>query len=174
MKRAVATLMIATSFLFTVRAEATPISGASRVLAEKQKENSMRPPVTEWQQEVLDIINEPEKKEKKAKKKHYTYAGENTLNRRNGVFNGPSGKESYYNLPMQGVVRKMNTLGYRYPYWVRQDGVKMMGDYVMVAADLRIRPKGTVLQTSLGQAIVCDTGTFTKTDSTALDVAVSW
>ena len=94
-----------------------------------------------------------------------------------GTCNGPSGKETYYNLPMNGVIRIMRNMGYseeEYPYWVREDGVKMFGDYIMVAADLNIRPKGTILECSLGTAIVVDTGDFAKTNHTQLDVATSW
>lgn len=99
------------------------------------------------------------------------------LNTYNGVFYGPSGKETYYNLPMQGVVEIMRNAGFseeEYPYWVREDGVKMLGDYVMVAADLNIRPRGSILECSLGTAIVCDTGAFVKTNPTQLDIAVDW
>lgn len=99
------------------------------------------------------------------------------LTRSRGVFYGPSGKETFYNLNMSRVVGYMRELGYseeEYPYWVRDDGCKMLGDYVMVAADLGIRPKGTILETSLGTAIVVDTGSFARYDSTMLDIAVSW
>ena len=99
------------------------------------------------------------------------------LNAYDGVFYGPSGKETYYNLPMDGVVRIMREAGYseeEYPYWVRDDGVKMFGDYVMVAADLSIRPRGSILECSLGTAIVCDTGEFVETNPTQLDIAVDW
>ena len=71
----------------------------------------------------------------------------------------------------------MRNLGYseeEYPYWIREDGVKMFGDYIMVAANLDIRPKGTILECSLGTAIVCDTGDFAKTNKTQLDIAVDW
>ena len=101
----------------------------------------------------------------------------NHITKRGGVYNGPSGKETYYNLPMQGVIRIMRNLGYseeEYPYWIRKDGVKMFGDYIMVAANLDIRPKGTILECSLGTAIVCDTGDFAKTNKTQLDIAVDW
>ncbi len=91
-----------------------------------------------------------------------------------GVVQGPSGKESYYNLDMSGVVSNMKSLGYDYEYWVREDGAKMYGDYVMVAADLNTRPIGTILETSLGLGIVCDTGSFAATDPTQLDVATNW
>lgn len=122
---------------------------------------------------MLDSLDQTEEK-KITRQVTYTYSSSSTLNKRDGVFYGPSGKESYYNLPMKGVVSRMRTLGYTDRYWIRKDGVKMFGDRVMVAADLRIRPKGTILITSLGEAIVCDTGVFARQDSTALDVAVAW
>lgn len=124
---------------------------------------------------MLDSLNQKgEKKKQITRRVTYIYSSDKTLNKRDGVFYGPSGKESYYNLPMEGVVSRMRTLGYTDRYWIRKDGVKMFGDRVMVAADLRIRPKGTILTTSLGEAIVCDTGAFARQDSTALDVAVAW
>lgn len=94
-----------------------------------------------------------------------------------GVYYGPSGKETYYNLDMSGVVSMMRNRGYdeaTYPYWVRDDGVKMFGDYVMVAASLDIRPRGSLIETSLGMAIVCDTGGFAYSNPTQIDVAVNW
>lgn len=94
-----------------------------------------------------------------------------------GRINGPSGQETYYNLPMEGVIRNMRDLGFdevNYPYAVRSDGVKTFGGYVMVAANLAIRPKGTIVATSLGAGIVCDTGGFALVNSTQLDIAVAW
>ena len=44
----------------------------------------------------------------------------------------------------------------------------------MVAADYNIRPRGTILETSLGTGIVCDTGGFASSNPTQLDIAVSW
>lgn len=86
---------------------------------------------------------------------------------------GPSGKETYYNLNMDSIINIMSafTSG---NYWIRDDGVKMLGDYVMVAADYNIRPRGTILETSLGTGIVCDTGGFASSNPTQLDIAVSW
>lgn len=104
-------------------------------------------------------------------------AAENHLTATGGVYAGPSGKETYYNLNMKGVVKIMRNLGYseeEYPYWVREDGCKMLGDYIMVAANLEERPKGTIVETSLGDAIVCDTGGFAKNNRTQLDIAVNW
>lgn len=95
-----------------------------------------------------------------------------------GVVMGPSGKETYYNLDMSGVVSIMRGMGFseaEYPYWVRSDGCKMLGDYIMVAADLGAHPRGTTMETSLGTALVCDTGGFVSNGSgTKVDIAVNW
>lgn len=99
------------------------------------------------------------------------------LTKSGGVFQGPSGKETYYNLPMGRVIQNMRDLGYsveEYPYYIREDGAKCLGPYVMAAANLTIRPKGTIVETSLGMAIVCDTGGFAKSNATQLDLATDW
>lgn len=92
-----------------------------------------------------------------------------------GVNYGPSGKETYYNLDMSGVVSIMRSMGNTDEYWVRDDGCKMLGDYIMVAADLSAHPRGSLVPTSLGMGIVCDTGGFVSNGSgVALDIATSW
>lgn len=91
-----------------------------------------------------------------------------------GVNYGPSGKETYYNLDMSGVVSIMRGMGNNDNYWVRGDGVKMLGDYVMVAANLNVHPRGSIVETSLGTGIVCDTGGFASGNATQLDIATSW
>ena len=96
------------------------------------------------------------------------------LSKSRGTITGPSGKETYYNLNMSGVVNIMHRMGVEGEYWVRDDGVKMLGDYVMVAANLSIRPRGSLVETSLGTAMVCDTGGFAKRNPTQIDVAVAW
>ncbi len=96
------------------------------------------------------------------------------LTKSRGTITGPSGKETYYNLNMAGVVRIMRNMGNTDEYWVRDDGCKMLGDYIMVAADLGIHPRGSLVDTSLGKAIVCDTGSFTASNPHQLDIAVSW
>jgi hypothetical protein len=100
-----------------------------------------------------------------------------TLSRSCGVVQGPSGRETYYNLDMSGVIRIMRRNGYseeEYPYWVRSDGVKCLGPYLVVACDLSIRPRGSLVETSLGTGIVCDTGTFVYTYPTGIDIATTW
>lgn len=91
-----------------------------------------------------------------------------------GVNYGPSGKETYYNLPMEGVISIMRSMGNNDPYWVREDGVKMLGDYIMVAAHLGVHPRGTLVPTSLGMGLVCDTGGFALDNPTQLDIATAW
>ena len=96
------------------------------------------------------------------------------LNAHNGLNKGPNGDETYYNLDMKKVVENMHKMGFKGEYWVREDGVKMFGDYTMVAADLDVHPRGSIVETSLGTGIVCDTGDFAKTNHTQLDIATNW
>lgn len=99
------------------------------------------------------------------------------LTKERGVFIGPSGREKYYNLPMGTVVNNMRAMGYgeaEYPVWVREDGVRMFGPFVMIAANTYERPKGTILDTSLGEAIVVDHCVAAETDTGLIDVAVTW
>ena len=109
---------------------------------------------------------EPESQEKKCSGPILTPSG--------GTIEGPSGKETYYNLDMKGVVAIMRNIGNVDQYWIRKDGVKMLGDYVMVAADLNLRPRGSLVETSLGTGIVCDTGSFIEQNPKQLDIAVDW
>lgn len=115
----------------------------------------------------------PKNPTKDFSKKHLLPSGPH-LTRQSGVFNGPSGKETYYNLNMSGVVRILQRSGIDGYFWVRSDGVKMWGDYVMCAADLSIRPRGSLVNTSLGKGIVVDTGTFIYSNRAQLDIAVTW
>ena len=96
------------------------------------------------------------------------------LTKRAGTVQGPSGKETYYNLDMSGVIRIMENQGYDYEYWVREDGVKMYGDYIMCAANLNVHPRGSLVESSLGTCIVCDTGGFASGNPNQLDIAVTW
>lgn len=98
----------------------------------------------------------------------------NALTTSGGVYYGPSCKETYYNLNMSGVINIMCGMGNNDTYWVREDGAKMLGDYIIVAADLSKYPRGTIVETSLGKGIVCDTGSFTKNSDTQLDIATDW
>ena len=114
--------------------------------------------------------------EKKLAVVETSYSG-SKLTRSRGSIQGPSGKETYYNLNMSGVVSIMRRMGFsesEYPYNVRADGVKCLGPYVMVAAHLGKRPRGSKVQTSLGTGMVCDTGGFAANNPTQIDIATAW
>lgn len=91
-----------------------------------------------------------------------------------GVYNGPSGLETYYNLPMDGVIQQARNYGIEGEYWVRDDGVKMYGDYVILACNRDVHPMGSLVETSLGTGISLDTGGFATGNPTQCDIAVSW
>lgn len=129
---------------------------AARKAEEEQKKQE-----EQKEQAAVEAVAEPQ-------------TGTGVLNRTLGTVMGPSGKETFYNLDMSGVIAIMQSMGYYADYWVREDGVKMYGDYIMVAANLSIRPKGTIVQTSLGMGIVVDTGGFATTNPYQLDIATTW
>lgn len=117
-----------------------------------------------------------EEKKKKVEVIETSYSG-SKLTKSKGTIQGPSGKETYYNLNMSGVVSIMRRKGFseaEYPYNVRADGVKCLGPYVMVAAHLGNRPRGSKVQTSLGTGLVCDTGGFAAGNPSQIDIATSW
>lgn len=99
------------------------------------------------------------------------------LTKSSGVFAGPSGKETYYNLPMGVCINNMRAMGYdveRFPYSIRPDGAKCLGPYVMCASNNSLRPKGTIIETSLGMAIVVDSCPAANSNPELLDMCVDW
>lgn len=105
-----------------------------------------------------------------------TYTGPH-LTAIKGTIQGPNGKETWYNLSMDRIIQTMRRKGYtedEYPYTIREDGAKMLGDYVMIAADLNKYKRGDIVETSLGTGIVCDTGDFTETSDVEIDIATNW
>lgn len=102
---------------------------------------------------------------------YYIPSGEGVLNPEDGINYYYGTLETYYNMDMSGVIEWMHSLGYDYEYWIREDGVKMFGPYVMVAADYGWLPKGSVTECSLGMAMVCDTG---EGGYNWMDIAVTW
>lgn len=130
--------------------------------------------------EEIVIIEEPIEEVKEIEVEEWIPASEyywdgEILTPTKGVNWGPSGKETYYNLPMDGIIEIMRVYCNNYDeHWIREDGCHMLGDYIMVAADLSIRPRGSFVPTSLGMGIVCDTGGFIYIDPYQLDIAVVW
>ena len=97
------------------------------------------------------------------------------LTKKGGVnyFNGH--KETYYNLNMKRICAKAKEIGVPGEYWVSDNGLKMYGRFVIVAADFNTHPYGSVVLTSLGvPGIVLDTGEFAKTNPEQIDIAVNW
>lgn len=100
-----------------------------------------------------------------AQQQNYSGSG-SRLTRSSGVNYYNGNKETYYNLDMSGVISNAQSMGIQGNYWIRDDGVKMYGDYVIVAAQM---DKGTIISTSLGTGIVldyCPAGT--------IDIATNW
>lgn len=122
------------------------------------------------------IVKEAQKKWWEAeseKQKVFVWDGP-ILTKSKGVNYGPLGRETYYNLSMQGVIRIMRNAGYsesEFPYWVRGDGVRMLGDYIMLAGRVGQFDRGTIVQCSLGEGMICDYGHL---EWNGLDVAVVW
>lgn len=77
---------------------------------------------------------------------------------------------------MHRVIQRAIDRGLVGTYWVRQeDGAKMFGEYVIVAANQTLHPYGSLVNTSLGvQGIVLDTGTFALYNPTQIDIATDW
>ena len=96
------------------------------------------------------------------------------LTKTRGVNYGPSGKECYYTLDMTNVIRNLQRNGVYFEYWVRADGVKMYGPFILCAVNYDLHPLGTLVETSLGIGIAADTGGFAVNDPTMVDIATTW
>jgi hypothetical protein len=75
---------------------------------------------------------------------------------------------------MQGVVAIAREHGIGGEYWVRSDGAKMLGDYIMLATNNDVYPIGTLVPTSMGMGISLDTGTFAERNPYQIDIATAW
>lgn len=99
-----------------------------------------------------------------------------TLNKRDGVNYYKGQKETYYNLDLTRIYDKADrNFGRHHKKWIRSDGVKMYGPYVVLAVPFDVYPYGTTdIETSLGLGIALDTGAFAETNKNQIDVAVDW
>ena len=86
---------------------------------------------------------------------------------------GPSGMETYFNEDISKIVERMKK-GFIGEYWIREDGVKMFGEYIICKANYNQTdthpnlPIGTVIPTTLGIAIV------SSNDTDDISIAVTW
>lgn len=118
---------------------------------------------------------EEERKQKEIERRKPKYPTSNFLTKFKGVNVFKGHRETYYNLPMNNVIRRMRDFGYSLKdYWIREDGAKMLGDYIMVAANFNKYPRGTKVLTSLGEGIVVDTGGFAQVYPNGFDLATNW
>lgn len=124
--------------------------------------------------EEIEIIEEEIKEDIEATPTPAPQAQSGVLTKSKGTVQFDGHKETYYNLPMNKVVSNAQKKGIEGEYWEREDGAKMLGDYIMVAADQRIHPYGSLVETSLGTGVVVDTGTFIMTNPQQIDIAVNW
>lgn len=83
-------------------------------------------------------------------------------------------RETWYNLPMEKIVQQAQEKGIPGEYWIREDGVKMYGEYVICAANYKVHPYGSTVDTSLGKGLTLDTGGFAKKSPTTIDIATDW
>ena len=132
-------------------------------------EEVVEEPVVETQEYVQNVNTQSYGQSYSQSQQSYSYntGGSNGVLTQSGGVNYYNGnKETYYNLDMSGVISNAQNMGIQGNYWVRDDGVKMYGDYVIVASQ---HDKGSIIETSLGTGIVldyCPAGT--------IDVATAW
>ena len=115
-------------------------------------------------------------------KKFIEYLPENSLhpvtdNSFNGYYEGPNGKEFYYNIDAYGIIKLARSKGYdeeSYPYWVREDGCRMFGKYIICAVDYNKHSYGSIINTSLGKAICLDTGGLLIDGTRDVDILTDW
>lgn len=81
-------------------------------------------------------------------------------------------QECWYNLPMENIIEQANLVFGENPYWIREDGVKMYGPFVICAG--KSSRYGEVIDTSLGKGLILDTGDFVKEDPDKIDIATAW
>ena len=79
--------------------------------------------------------------------------------------------ETWYDLPMDKVVKRAQDMGIPAEYYVREDGVKMFGPWVIVAAHPS-KIRYSRIQTSLGEGIILDYHTCPDTE--LYDIATDW
>ena len=127
----------------------------------------------------IDTVEEPEVTTEESKREiiHPVAPFDNPK----GVYEGVNGIEGYSNYDVSLAVNTARQCGYtkdEYPYWVREDGCYMLGDYIICAADYKKYPYGTIVETALGKGIVIDTGGTVCEDYREyykdIDLATNW
>ena len=115
-----------------------------------------------------------------------TAVDDTPLNSVMGVNSYNGHTETYYNMYMGELIDAMNRGGWAYNdcinkdiidnildtsgYWIRSDGCKMFGDYIILAASASEYARGSIVLTSLGWGMVIDRGVGPG----VIDIAVNW
>ena len=136
--------------------------------------------------EESSVAEEPAEPEPEPEPEPQDPVDDSPLNAYMGVnyYNGH--KETYYNMYMGGLIDAMNRGGWAYNdcinkdiidnildtsgYWIRSDGCKMFGGYIILAASEYEYSRGSIVSTSLGTGIVLDRGVGPG----VIDIAVNW
>jgi len=85
--------------------------------------------------------------------------------------NGVAHRETYYDLPMNIVIKHCSDADYS----IRYDGAKIDKEgYVLVAANYAAYPRCSIVETSLGPGKVYDTGGFALRYPHGFDLATDW
>lgn len=85
--------------------------------------------------------------------------------------NGVTHRETYYDLPMNIVIRSCGPGDYT----IRSDGAKIDKDgYILVAANFKVYPRCSIVETSMGPGKVYDTGGFALRYPHGFDLATDW
>lgn len=85
------------------------------------------------------------------------------------TYNGHT--ETWYDLPMSKVIQNAQDAGIPCEYWIDERGVKMFGQWVIVAAHPS-KIRYTMVDTSLGEGIILDYHTTGQED--LIDIACAW
>lgn len=93
-------------------------------------------------------------------------------------YDGPSGREGYYTGSAYFAVKAARARGFSerdYPYHVTKDTkLKMLGPYIICAADFHRYPPCSIVDTSLGKAIVLDTIGSSGLATRDIDILTAW
>lgn len=79
--------------------------------------------------------------------------------------------ETWYDLPMNKVIQRSQDAGIPCEYWIDERGVKMFGEWVIVASHPSV-PRYSLVETSLGTGIILDRHSVDNVN--LYDIATVW
>lgn len=173
--------------LYTITSEAVTYQGgvtrrtesekkAREELAKEEKLDRIRDRYIAKHERELEAERRRKEEERKRieANRQPNYPSGGHLTPSNGVYYFGNQRETYYNLDMTWVVSYARYNGIGGEYWIRSDGCKMLGDYIILACNRDVHPYGSIVLTSLGYGISLDTGGFAYDYPYGVDIAVNW